>query len=323
MARVNVICRNYQGAHQGLNRRHQIEITPWKFFAATMTLGFQRFRNFVQAGPRLWFHRMGQGLSGISYLTTENGGLSLAANHGDLDGSEKGGMSYWQGMAFAKLAAAEVLGVRWLQHADAMEKRGQLQRNPTANPANAQSRKRADMVGQDDQGQWHVVEAKGFSSHPGLQAFRDAKIQAGMVGLIDNNVPVTSSACVACLWKKPIEIVLDDPPPFGKERWSLGSDGFWECYYGGLVDYIRDAKKMLAFDEYPGFTFASLTPLLGIIHRSKRPPNWETPMIGLPAALLNDVSLAPKIVPRLFANGALDNVAEDGVALVGSLGDFN
>lgn len=323
MAQVNIICQGYNGAYAHLNGLHYIDVTHRKFLAATLTIGFQRFHNVLQAGPRLWLHRVGQGLSALSYLTDEFGDLRLAPDHHSLDGSEKSGMSYWHGMVFAKLATAEILGIRWLLHADAMEKSGRLHRNPPANPANKKSKKRADMAGQDDQMRWHVVEAKGFSRGLPPNAVQNAKDQAGVVSSIDNTVPETTSASVACLWKSPIEIVLDDPPPSGGEQWSIKNDDFWSSYYEGLADYIRRAKKPKTHAKHPGFVFASLSPLLGIIPRSQRPPNWATPMIGLPEVLLKDVTLAPKIIPRLLANGVLDNVAEDGVALVGSVGDFN
>lgn len=289
------------------------------YLAATLTLGFQRFSSVVQAGPRLWLHRLGQGLSGIAYLSNKGGFLCLSQDHRALDGSEKTGMSYWQGMVFAKLAVAEVLRIRWLQHADAMESLGRLDRN-TGQGKNS----RADMVGQDDNKRWHVVEAKGFSRTLPPGAIQNAKDQAGIVGTIDNEPPTTTSASIACLWKSPIEIVLDDPPPIKNEKWHLNRDDYWSSYYGGIANYIRSAKNPQSHPDLPGFSFASLSPLLGIVPKSRRSTQWEMPMVGLPDVLLRNVSMAPKILPDLMNSSSnhFDRVLQDGVALVGTVDDF-
>lgn len=316
MATVNVICQGYKGAYQHLNGVHQINVTRRKFLLATLTLGFQRFGNFAQAGPRLLLHRFGIGLSAISYFSDEFGDLRLSPDHQSLDGSEKGGMSYWQGMVFAKLAAAEVLGIRWLQHADAMEKEGRLHRMQNAFPGSSKKNRRADMAGRDDQLRWHVVEAKGFSRNLPPNAIQNAKDQAGVVSLIDNTVPETTSAAVSCLWKSPIEIVLDDPAPSEEEEWLIGEAGFWRSYYGGLVNYMRSSGTT-SDSNHPGFVFASLPPFLGVDEA-----DGKALKIGLPEVLLMDVTSAPKIVSRLLENSELDHVAEDGIALLGRVDDF-
>ena len=325
MSRVLIQCKRYAGAYQQLNRWHEMDVTPWRFIAASLTLGFQRFPEVLQAGPRLWLHRLGLGFSGAAYLADVYGQLCLTGDHANLDASEKGAMSYWQGMVLAKLAAAEILGIRWLQHADAMEKRGVLIRTQRPLPRgrrNPRADKRADMAGQDDTGGWHIIEAKGFSSHPGLPAFEKAKTQAGMVASINQTVPLTTTGCVASLWKTPIEIVMDDPPPVGNEFWSIPHLAFWQDYYGGLADYIRGSKRLKTSTDQPGFTFASLSPLLGLLPLKDRQKDWQAPMIGLPDDILADPTKAPKLLPRLFAQGPLDRVAEDGVALVGTIGGW-
>ncbi|MCB1093429.1 MAG: hypothetical protein KDL87_17960, partial [Verrucomicrobiae bacterium] len=163
MPRVNVNCKGFEGAYDHLNGEHSVEVPYWKFLAASLTVGFQRFGDLVSGGRHLFQHRFGLGLAGMAYLADENGSLRLDGSHAALDGSEKGAVSYWQGMVLAKIVAAEILGVRWLQHADAMERRGDLIRRPARQPrrrahkAKGKKRgKRADMVGKDDQDGWHV-----------------------------------------------------------------------------------------------------------------------------------------------------------------------
>ncbi|MCB1086273.1 MAG: hypothetical protein KDM63_04455 [Verrucomicrobiae bacterium] len=266
----------------------------------------------------------------MAYLADENGSLRLDGSHAALDGSEKGAVSYWQGMVLAKIVAAEILGVRWLQHADAMERRGDLIRRPARQPrrrahkAKGKKRgKRADMVGKDDQDGWHVFEAKGFSSHPGKKAFRDAKEQAGMVETIENDKPMTTSACISCLWKSPIEVIVDDPPASGFEDWTMPNEGFWNSYYGPIAEHIRKSEFVEEDGRMPGFVFAPVVEvpqdeifLLPLFDLKK------ILSIGLPKRLLDDPSQAPKVIPELFQRGDLYRVAPDGIALRGNLGEF-
>lgn len=311
MARVDIHCQGFSGARAALNGTVQtMDVSVGRFLAASITLGFQRFRDLIDAGPRLWMHRLGQGLSGVSYLTEEHRRLFVTADHVALDGSEKGAMSYWQGMVFAKLAAAHVLGVRWLAHADAMERAGTLRRRGDA-------KGRADMAGRDDAGNWHVIEAKGYSSHPGLAALQAAKDQASVVEAINQQPPETTCACITRLWQSPINILLDDPAPSQGEKWAIPDDEFWEHYYGGLRDYIKANGKKQQLPSGHAFVFASLSPPLGILPAVARDGRWKRAEIGLPADLLADVSLAPAVLNRLFINGPLPDVGADGVAFVG------
>lgn len=196
-----------------------MEISLPRYLAASVTLGFQRFRNVLQAGPRLWMHRLGLGFSGVSFLTEEHGSIFLTEDHVGLDGSEKAAMSYWQGMVFAKLAAEKVLNIPWLAHADALEKSGVLKRKTGTD-------QRADMAGRDHQGLWHVIESKGYSVHPGLKAIRNAKDQAAVVETINSLPPETTSASIARLWRTPIDVLLDDPKPRSGENWKI-DDGIF------------------------------------------------------------------------------------------------
>ncbi len=287
MSRVTIHCQGYPPAFQHFNRNHDMDVTPWRFMIASLTLGFQRFWAEAGWGPRLWLHRLGLGMSGMSFLEDEYGQLRLADDYRHLDGSEKVAMSYWQGMVFAKLAAEEALGVRWLVHADALERRRMLTRT-------AGAKKRADMVGQDDQLNWHVIEAKGYSNAYTAEKLTKAKTQAGVVARINHQPPATTSASITSLWTSPIHVLLDDPPPPGKEHWNIPDPGFWQHYYGGIADYIMKSRKPEQHPEFPGFTFATLTPVVGAMPRKVRPKEWQPLMIGLPDDLLNDASLAPK-----------------------------
>src|SRR5580658_10581946 len=101
-----------------------MDVTRLAFLRASITLGFQRFGDVLFAGPRLWTHRFGLGLSGFAYLENRSGNLCRVAEHRVLDASEKAAMSYWQGMVFAKLVAENKLSIPWLAHVDDMIRKG-------------------------------------------------------------------------------------------------------------------------------------------------------------------------------------------------------
>lgn len=331
MPRVSVICKGYKGAYSNLNGAYFVDVPYWKFLAASLTVGLQRFGDLVSGGRCLLQHRLGLGLAGIAYLANESGTLRLDESHAALDGSEKGAVSYWQGMVLAKIVAGEILGVRWLQHADAMERRGDLIRRSVRQPRKSDRKpkrkkrgKRADMVGKDDQNGWHVFEAKGFSNHPGNKAFQDAKNQAGMVKTIENDTPKTTSACISCLWKTPIEIILDDPIVSGPEDWTIPNEGFWNSYYGPIAEHIRTSEFIQEDGRTPDFVFAPVVEMLrDEILLSPPFDVRKIPSIGLPKLLLDDPSQAPKVISDLFQRGGLYRVANDGVALRGNLGEFS
>lgn len=117
--------------------------------------------------------------------------------------TEKAGISFRLGMAFAAVVASRVLGVPGLQHVS------------VAIPGVATSGRRADLVGFDALGAVHVVEAKARSHGFGPAVMTDAKTQAGatagqLAGL--GTGVATASASVADLSVSPIRVLLEDPP---------------------------------------------------------------------------------------------------------------
>ena len=215
MAEIKLITKRFRGAYKSLNKTEMLTITRRAFLRASLTLGFQRFGDFWHSGWRSWTHRLGTGLSGLAYLESSSANLHLSPDYGRLDGSEKSAMSYWQGMIFAKLVAEQKLSVRWLAHVDDMRSKGLLTTTASTN-------ERGDFVGHTLAGDWHVVEAKGRSTHLEKGLVKKAKRQAALVKTINGVAPHTHSACVSCLWKNPIVVLFDDPPGGGAAKVNSG-----------------------------------------------------------------------------------------------------
>lgn len=115
--------------------------------------------------------------------------------------TEKTGISFRLGMAFAAVAASRVLGLPALKH--------------VVVPGVVMNGRRADLVGLDGAGGRHVVEAKARSYGFSTAVVNDAKTQATttamqLAGL--GQAPATASASVTDLSSLPIHVLLEDPP---------------------------------------------------------------------------------------------------------------
>lgn len=115
--------------------------------------------------------------------------------------TEKTGISFRLGMAFAAVAASRILGVAGLNH--------------VAVPGVVMNGRRADLLGFDALGGRHVVEAKARSYGFGPPVVADAKAQATATTAQLANMGLattTASASVTDLSNCPISVLLEDPP---------------------------------------------------------------------------------------------------------------
>lgn len=97
-----------------------------------------------------------------------------------LDSTEKGSISYFVGMMCAKLVGTFLLGTPWLVHLEKLKKYYNI---------GVLGRHRPDLVGQDKQGNWVVVEAKGRTNAFSQNALNKAKQQTRSLRNISGQVP--------------------------------------------------------------------------------------------------------------------------------------
>ncbi|MDB5348396.1 MAG: hypothetical protein JWP89_6773 [Schlesneria sp.] len=146
-----------------------------------------------------------------------------------LDGTEQGNIAYWIGMTFVGIAADKVLGVSKLIHAT--QAHGVVKANPI-------SRSLADLVGQDTNQAWHVLEAKGRQISPSAQKLLDWKTQAGTIIGVNGAGVATNSYCVGFL-QNPCSVELVDPPPSTPSvRLVIPPEEFGQLYYQPFLDFI-------------------------------------------------------------------------------------
>lgn len=150
--------------------------------------------------------------------------------------TEKTGISFRLGMAFAAVIAGRILGVPQMMH--------------VSSRAGGKGR-RADLMGSDRSRGWHVLEAKSRTYDIGVKAMRDllsdAKAQSSVTAndLSGNRSVATFCVSLAQLWRSPIRVILKDPPP-DDDRWDLvfSDEAFFTEYYSPVVDLldVRDAE---------------------------------------------------------------------------------
>ncbi|PZM78816.1 MAG: hypothetical protein DKT66_23235 [Candidatus Melainabacteria bacterium] len=235
--RAHLKTSGFSGNYAHLNKNKYVDLSILSVFKATVVVGMQRGGS-IAANWKPFIHKLGMGLSATAFLEIDNQNLILSPEFKDLDGTEKGVVSYWYGMAFAKLIVDAELKVPWLEHVDEKWKSGKL-------ILSGASKERGDLAGMDRGGGWHVVEAKGRSHSCTSKLVKDAKQQASNVKMIENQIPETRSVVAVSLGKQPISIIFTDPPSnedVEGEIWKVSREDFFEKYYRNIIEYLKSQE---------------------------------------------------------------------------------
>jgi hypothetical protein len=170
--------------------------------------------------------------SSVEHAQSVSGHLNTTQLYRQTESTEKGGISFRLGMGFAAAVASRVLRVEQTMHVEAF--------------GFPQAKRRADLAGRDAAGNWHVIEAKGWSSSFGPRDIDYAKEQARETGrnfAAMGQRPLTISACITDLDAQPITVHFHDPPPRstkGKVRHRFDPESFLLDYYLPVRDLIGD-----------------------------------------------------------------------------------
>lgn len=323
MANIRIECRQYGGRYARLNGERTCNVSKYAFLRAILTVGAQRLPDVFSGGLRHIMNRIGIWLSIASFLEWRASGVCLSARYGDLDMSEKGYISYWYGMALAKLVAESELSIPWLGNVDKMKASGALITSSTSN-------ERADLVGRGLHNDWHVIEAKGRSNEYSRSLVVEAKNQAASVISVNGQSPATTSACIASLFTQPISVLLDDPTGNSSQvpgRWKIKDDEFFVDYYRGIIQYLRKATLSgEPKDIHSGFVSAKL--FQREFFRLPYPSRWDVPLwsddleLGLLKNIYSDPKKAPDAVKDLSSDDYKGAIGKDGIAIFGPIPDW-
>ena len=168
--------------------------------------------------------------------------LGLPAGYRQLDATEKVNISFWSGMVLAALVADEYIKTSRLLHAASFKKAQYL--TITA----GSGRRLADFVGQDQTGNWHVVEAKARQNSPSPNQESEWKQQAQTVASVQGVVPMSRSYALTNVGSN-YSVNLVDPNPSDTIQRSLTfrdlSVAIIQGYYGSLYEWLSNTDATI------------------------------------------------------------------------------
>jgi hypothetical protein len=167
-----------------------------------------------------------------------SGHLTRSAAYEGLDPSEKGAVSYFMGLALAKLFAERLLDVPWLMHVDVY--------NDWLAPA-WHGTKKPDFVGIGLSGQWIAMESKGRTNGRDAAALRKAKEQVECLTSVQGQPVHLRVALQAYFGGDELRCALRDPDiPEEPERridLPLTREQVVESYYQPFRQWLSEAPR--------------------------------------------------------------------------------
>lgn len=228
---IDIRAQGFTGPYAALNSPggpHPVKLP--ELINRAITVG-----GLVDGSPRERSHRRSAIASTVLSSVEEQptGALAMTALYEHTETTEKAGISFRLGMAFAAVAASRVLGITVLRHID---RRG------------GGAGRRADLLGFDKQRRWHVVEAKCRTYGVTGALLADAKMQASAsatrLAAAGRHV-ATVCAALSDLSQPRIGVLLADPPlrrrdeSSGSEPQRFNEDLFLRRHYSPVPELLR------------------------------------------------------------------------------------
>ncbi len=173
------------------------------------------------------------------------GGFAPSAAFLALDGSEKGAVTYFLGLALAKLTAERRWDVPWVLHLDVYSRRANPYGHPITVVPVGSGRRRPDLIGQSMNGDWLVLEAKGRTGSVDDKLRLNAKTQTQLICTINQITPIERIAAIA--WFRGNMLALDlidpvDPLPTAVPL-ELPPDDFLRDYYALPLACVTEGSE--------------------------------------------------------------------------------
>jgi hypothetical protein len=191
-------------AGSALSGRHSLDVTWSELVWAAISVGRAGMRQILQFGVYSVFEIVYRtALMYANLQETASGYLTRSDAYNALDPSEKGAVSYFLGLTVSKLFAERCLQVPWLLHLDVY--RAQI--GAVLRPG----RSKPDLVGQDCNGNWVIVESKGRTNGFDEDALAKAKAQSRRVRTISGSSPTLRLGVQTYFESSQLRLAIDDP----------------------------------------------------------------------------------------------------------------
>jgi hypothetical protein len=173
-------------------------------------------------------------------MESASGRLIKSPAYEALDPSEKGSISYYLGLIFAKLFAFRRLDTPWLLHFDVYREEHE---------ALLEGNEKPDLIGLNAAGDWIVYEAKGRTGGFLTSVLDDAKDQAQEITAIGGIEPVLRVGSLVYFRSDGLHLSVVDPPASKSRRQrdvKLSERDFLAQYYAtfdAAVDVRQNARR--------------------------------------------------------------------------------
>ena len=254
MPRIKYNMYNFPGGYQSLNGQGILDISWAELVWAAISVGKGELFHILRYGRFSMFeiaYRLAILYANLCENEQEYIRRSLA--YDGLDPSEKGAISYFLGLTFAKVFGERLLNVPWLMHLD-------VYRDILWVSLINQSR--PDLVGRNVDGEWVVMESKGRTNGFDSGALEQAKRQAEQVIEISGEAPVLRIGLEIHFSDGTLHIVAVDPEfdDSSEQRIELPltKEQFFKGYYRPFKTWIKDAPDATHF-EWRGTNYKMVT----------------------------------------------------------------
>lgn len=240
------------------------------------------------------------------FYIDHRGLLTHSPAHANLDPSEKGLVSYYLGMAMAKIYAERLLAIPWMMHISRY--------GATWTVDYAGSPERPDLFGCDAAGEWMVAEAKGRSRVTSA-LLTHMENQKSAVATINGQPPQYRVGSATRFPIEGLELRVVDPPPRAEAEDVPIEPASWLIdYYRPIVDALEQSnaepRNGLLTGVIGGTDVQVAVPsAIATVVRDQRDRAWERPEPRRAAdrkatkvmRSLEDQSSDPELVERLSA----------------------
>lgn len=216
----------------GLNGNFSLKVLWRELLWASITVGKAR-HDVLNSGQYSLAEAIHRIACFSAYYRVDEGRLTLAPTYLYLDPTEKSIVSFYTGMAMAKVYAEKSLGVPWLMH---------ISRYAAPWAVRYGSRSdRPDLFGCNANGHWVVAEAKGRSRVTNLLIAK-MKNQKSAVATINGAPPLYRFGSATRIEAQRLSLRVVDPPASRQAQDLPINPAAWLTdYYGPITDLIEQS----------------------------------------------------------------------------------
>jgi hypothetical protein len=250
---------HYSNRFKGINRlRFSVSELLW----AAITVGRANMIDVLSNGVYSEYEILYRTAIVIANVSQQGNNLMKSPAYENLDPSEKSAVSYFLGLTFSKLMSQRLLNIPWLLHLDVYRRQFLRQGVPFIFGS---TRSRPDLIGQDRNNNWIIIESKGRTNYMESTLLQKAKNQSRSLRRIGGVSPILRIGMVTHFQNKELIVDWVDPENHNANYFDIdtNSDEFLINYYQ-LIYSILQNKNYSKNGEYVTYTFDSIDLTIGL-----------------------------------------------------------